>query len=316
MESGARRDYARTLAIRFKSHPEGRLAPVLGFCVSVSIALVTLPMTHSPLLPVLAITLIAAVAECQHPAPQGLAAAALGNDQFKWIHRETPGFRVYFLADSYPARHQDSLLARLPQALEHAENLIGVEDTSGPIDLFFVENRPQMEQLVGGRATGFAQPSARAVFLMTNPEWRAFERHEIMHVVAVQSWGRALPGSDWLQEGLAQFADGSCAGYENSDIAVALAARHGWIPFNDVLTRFRQQSDLRAYLHAASFVKYLHQRYGASILKKLWTEGVSPGPQADGVPLEEVERSWRGNLVPARTPSAAELDRIEEHGCG
>jgi hypothetical protein len=264
----------------------------------------------------LALPIVASAACAQSPEPQGLAAAALANEQFTWIHRETPGFRVYFLADSYPARHQDSLLARLPGARDHAEQLIGVESTPGPIDLFFIETRPQMETLIGGRATGFAQPSARAVFLVTNPTWRAFERHEVMHVVSGLAWGRALPGNDWLQEGLAQFADGDCAGYQNSDIALALARKHGWIAWNDVLTSFRQQADLRAYLQAASFVKYLHEQFGAAVIKRLWLEGVSEGTMVNNVPLSKIEATWRANLRSLRIPSAAELDQIEAKGCG
>lgn len=273
-------------------------------------------MTKSILLPILTLLLMVSRAPGQEPAPQGLAAAALANQDFTWIHREIPGFRVHFLADSYPARHQDSLSARLPAALAHAHRLLDLTATPGPIDLFFVETRPQMEALVGGRATGFAQPSARAVFLMTNPEWRAFERHEIMHVVSGQHWGRALPGNDWLQEGLAQFADGFCGDYTNSDIALALAGRHGWIPFADVLTRFRQQGDLRAYLQAASFVKHLHDRYGAAALKRLWLEGVTPETRIAGVLLNEIESRWRRELKPIRIPTSAETDRIEAVGCG
>ncbi|MFL5534751.1 MAG: hypothetical protein ACJ8AP_03520 [Gemmatimonadales bacterium] len=109
-----------------------------------------------------------------------------------------------------------------------------------------------MRALTGVGATGFAQPSARAVFLVTNPEWRAFERHEIMHVVAGQTWGSTGPDSDWLQEGLAQAADGACAGYSNSEVALALAQRHGWIPLSSVIGAFRQQPDVRAYLQAAA----------------------------------------------------------------
>ena len=277
---------------------------------------VPLTMTHSTLFSALAVALFASVGQGQEPAPAGLAASALANQDFTWIHRDIPGFRVHFLADSYPARHQDSLLARLPQALEHAEKLLQVESTPGPIDLFFVESRPQMETLIGGRATGFAQPSARAVFIMTNPEWRGFERHEIMHVVAQLSWGRSLPGNDWLQEGLAQFADGYCAGYRNSDIALELAKKHGWIPFTDVLTRFRQQSDLRAYLQAAAFVEYLHRRFGPAGIKQLWGEGDFRRVSFDGVPLVGVEGYWRDQLKPVRIPTPAELDRIEDKGCG
>lgn len=270
------------------------------------------------LLSALLLASLPATAACQTPAPAptGLAATALANEHFTWTQSQTPGFRVHFLADSYPARHQDSLTARLPLALAHAREVIEVPVAPGPIDLFFVESRPQMEELVGGRATGFAQPSARAVFLMTNPDWRAFEKHEIMHVVAVQGWGPAAPGNDWLVEGLAQFADGHCGGYVNADIALALNARHGWIPFEDVLTRFRAQPDLRAYLQAASFVEYLHGTYGSPVLRRLWTEGVTRETAIDGTLLGVIEQKWRAQLKPVQVPSAEEVDRIEQKGCG
>ena len=152
----------------------------------------------------LGLAMIIVPGQARSQAPAGLAAAALANTSFKWIEREAPGFRVYFLADSYPAAHQDSLLARLPMALAHARKLIQSPPLVSRIDLFFIESRPQMAALTGFPATGFAQPVARAVFLVTNRDWRAFERHEIMHVVAGQSWGaqgRIRTGSrkDWLR---------------------------------------------------------------------------------------------------------------------
>ena len=207
-------------------------------------------------------------------------------------------------------------MARLPGALDHARELLNVNETPGPIDLFFVESRPQMEALIGGRATGFAQPSARAVFLMTNPGWRAFEKHEIMHVAAAQIWGRIAPGTDWLQEGLAQFADGYCAGFRNADIALELAARHGWIQFQDVLTRFRQQTDLRAYLQAASFVQYLHEQFGPAELRRLWVEGATLETPVRGQSLRSIEVRWRETVRTVASPSRDQMDRIEEIGCG
>lgn len=250
-------------------------------------------------------------------APAGLAAAALANADFSWIRRDAPGYRVYFLADSYPARHQDSLLQRLPDALAHARRLLQVNGSAtAPIDLFFIETRPQMQALIGGRATGFAQPSARAVFLMTNPEWRAFEKHEVMHVIAYQGWGQIAPGNDWIQEGLAQFADGRCGAYSNGDVALALSRRHGWIPFDDVVTRFRQLPDLRGYLQAAAFVQYLHGRFGAAALRPLWRSTTSRATRIAGVPLFDVERQWRSTLQSTSQVSDESLTLIEEKGCG
>jgi hypothetical protein len=173
-----------------------------------------------------------------------------------------------------------------------------------------------MAALIGGQATGFAQPSARAVFLVTNPEWRAFEKHELMHVVAYQGWGPIARGNDWLQEGLAQFTDGRCGAYANGDVALALSRRHGWIPFEDVVTRFRQLPDLRGYLQAAAFVQYLHERFGPAALQSLWSEANSSDTRIAGQSLFEVERQWRNRLRAARQVSEEDLTRIEEKGCG
>jgi hypothetical protein len=249
-------------------------------------------------------------------APAGLAASALANSSFRWIQRSTPGFRVYFLADSYPAAHQDSLLGRLPRALSHVESLIQAPELHAPIDLFFIESRAQMTALIGGRATGFAEPSTRTVLLVTNSDWRAFERHEIMHVIAQHAWGPPAPGDDWLNEGLAQAADGRCAGYPNAEVALALAARHGWIPFDTLLTRFRAQPDLRAYLQAAAFVDYLLRRYGATAVAHLWQRGSRSDSQIDGQSLAAIERHWRNHRRPRRPLTAHTIAAVESKGCG
>lgn len=260
--------------------------------------------------------LVALARPIQAQAPAGLAASALADPAFSWLSRSAPGFRVYFLADSYPAQHQDSLLARLPPAARHAEQLLGVEPLTDPIDLFFVESRAQMTALVGGRATGFAQPSARAVFLMTHPTWRAFERHEIMHVIAGQAWGRPGTNTDWLQEGLAQAADGRCGGYSNAGVLLALTARRGWIPFADVVTNFRAQPDLRAYLQAAGFVDYLLRRFGPAPLERMWRRGASVDVAVNGRKLSAVEAEWRAGLDQRAQPGPEELSAIELKGCG
>src|SRR5688572_1713206 len=121
-------------------------------------------------------------------APQGLAARALADTNFNWVRDSVPGFRTYFLRGTYPFTHRDSLQRRLPSALAHARALLDAPALAGPIDVFFIETREQMRALTGAAVTGFAHTAARAVFLVTNPEWRAFERHEVMHVVAADAW--------------------------------------------------------------------------------------------------------------------------------
>jgi len=248
--------------------------------------------------------------------PAGLAARALADSRFTWIRRDTAGVRVYFAAESYAARHRDSLVTRVPAALDHARRLLGTQAPDGALDVFFVESRDDMAQLIGVRATGFAHRAARAVFLVTNPAWRAFERHEVMHVVAWHAWGPAVANSDWLEEGLAQAADGRCDAYSNETALRGLVRRGGWVTFDELLGNFRQQPDLRAYLQAAVFVEYLLRTYGAPAIATLWRQGSQASTLLDGRPLGAIEAEWRTRVALGSLPDDPAMTRIEADGCG
>lgn len=242
--------------------------------------------------------------------PAGLGRAALDNPAFTWLDRTTPALRLHFLADSYPALHQDSLARLTTAGRAHGLALLGVEDFPAPIDVFFIESRDQMNALVGFPVTGFAHRDARAVFLVTNPDWRAFARHELMHVLVHQLWGPAARPDAWIVEGLAQFADGRCGPYTNDDVAHALGARSGYVPFDTLVARFRQLNDLTAYLQAASMIGHLYETRGREAVRRVWTRGVGALPAG-------FERSWREWLAARARPVApADLDVIAAKGCG
>jgi hypothetical protein len=253
----------------------------------------------------------------QSQEPTGLAANALADLEFTWIHRSAPGFRIHFLAGSYPAGHQDSLVARVTAAKMHALSILGVDEFGATLDVFFVERRPQMEALIGARATGFADMNARAVFLMTNPEWRAFERHEVMHVLARQLWGPPAEPSAWIQEGLAQFSDGHCAGYPNEQVLIALLGDSGLTSLDTLVTQFRQLNDLTAYLQAASFVGYIYRTSGRDGLRALWSKGEDGAMPQLHRTLRQLHVAWRRSL-PTRgnLPTNDEVERVRQRGCG
>lgn len=260
--------------------------------------------------------LIGSSARLSAQPPQGLAASALADTSFRWVRDSVPGIRAYFLRGTYPFTHRDSLLARLPRVLAEAQSLLGAPPLPGPLDVFYVESREQMRSLVGAAVTGFAHTAARAVFVVTNPDWRVFDRHEVMHIVAAQAWTPIGGRNAWLQEGLAQAADGRCGGYTNTAVAMALAARDGWIDLGTLIGRFREQSDLRAYLQAASFVSYLLREVGPEGVRSLWLAEVTPATELGGATLLEWERRWRSSLGTTEAVPPATLARIDRDGCG
>jgi hypothetical protein len=247
--------------------------------------------------------------------PQGLARAALDNPSFVWIDRNTSHLRLHFLADSYPAAHQDSLIQRAESARRDILEMLGVDHFDDVVDIFFIESRAHMDSLVGFPVTGFADRDGRAVFLVTNPGWRAFERHEMMHVYAHHVWGPA--SGAWVEEGLAQFADGRCGAYTVDDVFHALAAPTSYVPMDSLIVHFRQMDDLTAYLQAASFVGFLYQEHGRAAARSVWERGIDALPSATGQTLPAVTESWwRWVSARARTIPADELGIIRDKGCG
>jgi len=199
------------------------------------------------------------------------------------VSQTAPGLRVHFLAGSYPARHQDSLVARVVAAEAADLSLLDRRAYDRTLDVFFVESRAQMDTLVGAPVTGFAQMDSAAVFLVTNHAWRSFERHEIMHVLATDAWGRPAPPADWVQEGLAQFADGRCGGYGIDEVAAGLMRPGGGVPLDTLTARFRQLDDLTAYLQAASLVGYIYGTFGLGAVERLWRQGAGALPSITGL---------------------------------
>jgi hypothetical protein len=247
--------------------------------------------------------------------PRGLARAALDHPAFTWIRADAPHLRIHFLADSHAAFRRDSLRSLTERARAHDLALLGAERFDADIDVFFVESRAQMDSLVGFPVTGFAHREARAVFLVNNPDWRSFERHELMHVLAHHVWGPAAAA--WIEEGLAQFADGRCGGYAVSTVAHALGARGGYVPFDTLAARFRELNDLTAYLQAASMVEYLYQTYGREAVRAVWRGGVAALREVTGRPPSALGELWRAWVAArARPVPDDQLATIRRKGCG
>lgn len=257
---------------------------------------------------------LASCAPAEQP-PQGLARAALDNPSFDWVEHNTSHLRLYFLANSYPASHQGDLARRSESARADLLDLLGIDQFDDVIDVFFIESRAQMDSLVGFPVTGFADRDARAVFLVTNPEWRAFERHEIMHVLAHHTWGPA--SGAWVEEGLAQFADGMCGGYTVDDAAHALAVENGYVPIDTLVARFRQLDDITAYLQAASMVGFLYRMHGRDAARAVWQRGPGALPEVTGEAPSAFAESWWSWLRATARPIPAEtLQIIRDKGCG
>ncbi len=239
----------------------------------------------------------------------------LADDRFDWITIETRNTRIHFPLGSYAEARQQLLPGRAEGSRRAVLTRLAVPEYPQPLHLFYVDSRQDMEKLTGSPVTGFSYYDEHAIVTVFNDGWRAFERHELAHVVTLGTW--TPPAGPAVVEGLATYVDGRCGGYENGRIARTILDQGLLIPMEALVGDFRRQNDLIAYLQAASIIEFMVYRLGPGAVAALWDQGLRASPvhlqiSAD-LFLEDFE-SWLTSTfdpVPIDTWEA-----IRATGCG
>lgn len=250
-------------------------------------------------------------------APSGLEARALADTHYVWKALRGEAVRVHYRPDTFAARHVVALTRSADAAVRRAVEVVGIEHYDRPVDVFFFDTRDQLIDFVRVPATGYADWASSSVFLVCNPTWRAFDTHEITHVVSIDTWGVPAEPVWWIREGLAVYADGRCR-----DHAVrALAAeylRRGELPHaRDLIDRFSEVGEMPGYLGGGSFVEFLYDTYGVDAVRKIWQRGGDAIEPVLGTSLDDLDARWRESLRrvdPGVSPE--EWRKVIDVGCG
>jgi hypothetical protein len=250
-------------------------------------------------------------------APTGLEQQALADTHFVWRTFRGEAVRVHYMPDSFAARHVVALTRSADAAVRRAREIVGVEHYDRPVDTFFFNTRDELVAFLGVPATGYADWRSSSVFLVCNPTWRAFDTHEITHVLSLNLWGEPLEPVWWIREGLSVYADGRCR-----DHAVrALAAeylRRGELPHaRDLIHHFQQVGELPGYLGSGSFVGFLYETYGRDAVKQVWQKGGDAIEEVLKTRLDVLDARWRESLRGAgESIPPEEWKTVLDRGCG
>src|SRR5215207_7566358 len=94
--------------------------------------------------------------------------------------------------------------------------------------------------------------------------------HEVMHMITMTTWGYPGVDSNWMNEGLAAYAENNCNGFTDEAIYRYLQDKDMLVPMTALTTSFYKQPEMIAYHQAAYIVQYLLSHYGVEKLKALW----------------------------------------------
>jgi hypothetical protein len=246
-------------------------------------------------------------------APTGLARAAY-ESEITWIEKRAGRLHVLVQADGAAAAHAAQLREGAVAAFDTAFALLEATPPDLPFWVFYVDSRVEMNRLVGRPVGGFADGIARAAANTVTAEGRAPDRHEIMHVAAVVAWGVPVAPWAWINEGLATYAPGECAGADIHSLAAALVEAGASVPLDRLIHDFWNVDEVGAYLQSASLVGYIRERFGIGAVRTIWQEGATALPVVTGREIALLEADWRAFLS-GHPASAAALESVRARGC-
>ena len=112
-----------------------------------------------------------------------------------------------------------------------------------------------------------------------------------MHLITMTTWGFPGQDSNWMNEGLAAYAENDCNGYTDEQVYRYLLEKNMLVDMTALTTSFYRQPEMIAYHQAAYIVQQLLSKYGIEKFKILWTQGFASFETVYGVAFEQFQNS-------------------------
>ncbi len=266
---------------------------------------------------ILAFALLAGCTAFDHTPSSERARGFLEDTTFGWQTLESSSARIHYMEDTFAGRAPRTLAGRVEAAEATILRKLEIAEFRPTLDVFYVESRVDMERLTGFPVTGMSYAADRTVVVVFNENWRAFESHELTHVISRSVWGEPGPPEPLALEGLAVHVDGDCGGYPVGRVVRAMLDRGLLFALERLFASFRAEDDLVAYLQAGSLFDFFAESGGKERLRELWRAGLSAAVTSSGPGLAEFEGRWRAWLEAGWQPVPDPAwHRIREEGCG
>jgi hypothetical protein len=264
-----------------------------------------------------AVGLILLVSVANGILAQDLVRRALEDSNIDWNSSEAQGVQIFYKPGSFAERHRAMLLRSVRVAIAEVLEFTGDPQYDRTLHVFYVDSRQEMEEIVGQPVSGYSNWTASGIFVVFNPQWRSFEKHETTHVLTMGVWGAPDPSSRWMIEGVSIYADGWCREYSIDVIAYYLLTHDRLPPLEKLFEDFAELGEIRAGVYAASVIGFIRKTYGAEALRNMWTNGSRDLTESLGSPIDQVETSWQEYLRQIVGDDVEiDMESIEELGCG
>jgi hypothetical protein len=224
----------------------------------------------------------------------------------EWLTHSSPTGHIHYRGDSYAARTTESISRSVDSARTAVLAFLQLRDAE-PVEVFFVDSRADMQQLMGRPIGGMVQSGERTALLVYNENYSPFLTHELAHLYTHHHWGTPRSGR-WISEGVAALAAGDCQGHALPALVKGLHDDAKLRPWSQLIANFDSIDEIAGNLQAASMVEFLREQRGWRVVRQIWMK-------PDWEPPPDAESAWLARV--RNTPVTARLDsaRLRTEGC-
>lgn len=192
-------------------------------------------------------------------------------------------------------------------AIKENSKIIELKEFKDTINIRFLSSRKESKTYTGQASSGSAWPHISTLYVVANENETPPIKHELMHLIAMLSWGNEHPTSNWVNEGLGTFAANECNGFNVAQIYRYLMDTDKLISIDLLASNFYKQPDMIAYHQAAYIVEYLLKNYPVKNLHKLWNEGFKKFEEIYGIPFSKLKIDMKKSVLETY-PLAPKID--------
>jgi hypothetical protein len=211
----------------------------------------------------------------------------------KLVVTKTGNVSFTFLSKGYAYDNRVRFMEECHQAIKSNIALLNLAEYRDSIRIQFLSSREEMKRYTGMTPSGIALPDSKIVYIVANGNPKEVKppiKHELMHLISMTTWGFPAPDSNWMNEGLAAYAENNCNGYNDEQIYRYLISKGMLISMDSLATTFYHQPEMVSYHQAAYIVEYLLSQFGVQKFKNLWAQGFRSFEKIYGIRFEQVQK--------------------------
>ncbi|MCZ4410661.1 peptidase MA family metallohydrolase [Cryomorphaceae bacterium 1068] len=268
---------------------------------------------------ILLLALVFSITGCADKTPENESTAQetqeAGWEVEKRLTKTVDNLSFSFPSEGYAYDKRDIFVKECMDALKENCARIELSEYTDPIKITFLNSREEMEEEVGMAASGWTNTWTREIHIVATDQFSPPIPHELLHMIAMTTWGYPHEDLIWINEGLATTTEDFCNGFTVGEIYRYLLEEDLLLSIDSLTGDFHGQPSIISYHQSAHLVEYLITNHGLQKFEELWKTGFTAFEEIYAISFAQLAEEVKEQTI-ATYPTPVSIDwEVFQEGC-